>query len=362
MWRSIDAKALYAATVAVSEVYDCLIADAVAATPAPPGHCATVVRGARRGSRSTASTTMLLAEFSTRATQVQASLRDAARRFPGDERPHPEPAGNDPAPPARHPQIPSRQTATRPDRAAARLAPTRRRRCCPNRSNTLFAASSTPARARRGSMTWTRSAPSLAAATVDAVMERRSTWTRWNLLAEAARAIQNAAPRHSRRSASAGRTCRTSRDRRALPAVDTAAADAVWSRRSPEPTAPRRFVGTAPTCSPHPSSWPPRTGCLRRQRPPASGRASTTPSSPACWPPQHRAPRWRSINVPRCRRSRPRHGRSTCWSDRPVRARPPRCEHYARHGKTHTVPGSVIGLAPSATAANELARSARYRV
>ena len=57
-WRSIDAKALYAATVAVSEIYDCLIADAVARDDRR--HlvaCGTAVRDARRGSRSTASTT-----------------------------------------------------------------------------------------------------------------------------------------------------------------------------------------------------------------------------------------------------------------------------------------------------------------
>src|SRR5450432_3632126 len=92
-WRSIDAKALYAATVAVSEVYDCLIADAV--------HRATGATWSLRdrGERRSLAFEIdgvddrLLAEFSTRTTQVQASLRgllDDFRATKGRTRSRPE--------------------------------------------------------------------------------------------------------------------------------------------------------------------------------------------------------------------------------------------------------------------------------
>ena len=67
-WRSIDAKALYAATVAVSEVYDCLIADAVAHETG--ARWSLRDRGERRSPAFEIDGVddVLLAEFSTRST------------------------------------------------------------------------------------------------------------------------------------------------------------------------------------------------------------------------------------------------------------------------------------------------------
>ncbi|HEY5200001.1 MAG TPA: MobF family relaxase, partial [Acidothermaceae bacterium] len=74
VWRSVDAKALYAATVAVSEVYDCLIADAVARDTGATWSLRD--RGPRRslGFEINGVDDVLLAEFSTRTTQVQGAL------------------------------------------------------------------------------------------------------------------------------------------------------------------------------------------------------------------------------------------------------------------------------------------------
>ncbi|HMC94555.1 MAG TPA: relaxase domain-containing protein, partial [Polyangia bacterium] len=81
VWRSIDAKELYAATVAVSEIYDCLIADAVARETGATWSLRD--RGPRRsaGFEIDGVDDVLLAEFSTRATQVQASLRVLLEEF-----------------------------------------------------------------------------------------------------------------------------------------------------------------------------------------------------------------------------------------------------------------------------------------
>ncbi|MGH8891021.1 MAG: MobF family relaxase, partial [Acidothermaceae bacterium] len=80
-WRAIDAKALYAATVAVSEVYDCLIADGVARDVGV--NWSLRDRGERRSPAFEIDGVgdALLAEFSTRSTQVHASLRELLTEF-----------------------------------------------------------------------------------------------------------------------------------------------------------------------------------------------------------------------------------------------------------------------------------------
>ena len=186
-WRSIDAKALYAATVAVSEVYDCLIADAVHRDTGATWSLRN--RGMRRSPAFEIDGVddRLLAEFSTRTTQVQASLRDLLADF----------RTSNGRTPSRPEMIQLRQLATRKSRPvkqlrgltellvdwrqrAGRLLPESIEHAVPRILNAA-------PRAQRVDDVDVERLRSLAAATVDAVMERRSTWTRWNLIAEAAR-------------------------------------------------------------------------------------------------------------------------------------------------------------------------------
>jgi conjugative relaxase-like TrwC/TraI family protein len=188
VWRSIDAKALYAATVAVSEVYDCLIADAVGRETGATWSLRD--RGPRRslGFEIDGVDDVLLAEFSTRTTQVQASLRVLLEEFRATK-------GRTPSRPE---MIRLRQIATRKSRPAKQLRgltellrdwQQRAARLLPEPIEHVVRQILNPApRALRVDDVDEQMVRALAAATVDAVMERRSTWTRWNLIAEAARA------------------------------------------------------------------------------------------------------------------------------------------------------------------------------
>src|SRR5665213_473286 len=186
-WRSVDAKALYAATVAVSEVYDCLIADAVHRDTGATWSLRD--RGERRspGFEIDGVDDRLLAEFSTRATQVQASLRGLLADF----------RTSNGRTPSRPEMIRLRQLATRKSRPAKQLRGlpelladwrSRAARLLPKPiEHVVRRILNAARRAQRVDDMDVERLRSLAAATVDAVMERRSTWTRWNLIAEAAR-------------------------------------------------------------------------------------------------------------------------------------------------------------------------------
>jgi conjugative relaxase-like TrwC/TraI family protein len=187
-WRSIDATALYAATVAVSEIYDCLIADAVAQSTGASWSLRD--RGPRRspGFEIDGVHDELLSEFSTRATQVQASLRVLLEEF----------RTVNGRTPSRVEMLRMRQLATRKSRPAKQL------RALPElladwRARAALVIAEplerlvgrvfhVGAHAGRFNTVDAEVLHSLAATVVDAVSERRSTWTRWNLIAEAARA------------------------------------------------------------------------------------------------------------------------------------------------------------------------------
>src|SRR5450755_4119147 len=187
-WRSIDAKALYAATVAVSEVYDCLIADAVSRDTGATWSLRD--RGPRRSSgfEIDGVDDVLLAEFSTRATQVQASLRVLLEEFRATK-------GRTPSRPD---MIRLRQLATRKSRPAKQLRGlTELLRNWQRRATALLPEPiehlvhrilDTGARTPRAGAFDDEVLRRLAADVVEAVTEKRATWTHWNLLAEAARA------------------------------------------------------------------------------------------------------------------------------------------------------------------------------
>jgi conjugative relaxase-like TrwC/TraI family protein len=189
-WRSIDATALYAATVAVSEIYDCLIADAVSQSTGAGWSLRD--RGARRSPAFEIDGIHddLLSEFSTRSTQVQATLRVLLEEF----------RTANGRTPSRVEMLRMRQLATRKSRPAKQL------RALPElladwRARAALVIAEplerlvgrvfhVGAHAGRFNTVDAEVLQSLAATVVDAVSERRSTWTPWNLIAEAARACK----------------------------------------------------------------------------------------------------------------------------------------------------------------------------
>ena len=185
-WRTIDAKGLYAATVAISETYDVLVADKIAA--------ATGTRWSVR-TRSERSALFeidgvsgeLLAEFSHRSLQVEATLRGLLTDF----------HARNSRSPTRAEMLRVRQHATRLSRPVKHLRPlpellTRWR----DRATALLptsieewvtkVTSPRPIAVRANDLSEAQLLQ-LAKTAVDEATTRRSTWTRWNLIAEAAR-------------------------------------------------------------------------------------------------------------------------------------------------------------------------------
>jgi conjugative relaxase-like TrwC/TraI family protein len=189
-WRSIDSKALYAATVAISEYYDVIAADKIAA--------ATGARWSvrRRDERSTlfeidGVSSSLLEEFSRRSLQVEAALRELLSDF------H---ARNNRSP-TRPEMLRIRQYATRLSRPVKHLRPLpellarwRERALAllpmPIEDWVTRVTSPRP-RALRAAAIGDAQLHELARRVVEETAGRRSTWTRWNLFAEAARATKN---------------------------------------------------------------------------------------------------------------------------------------------------------------------------
>ncbi|MGQ0631521.1 MAG: MobF family relaxase [Sporichthyaceae bacterium] len=187
-WRSVDGQALYHAAVTCSEVYDDLLADALATRLSV---CWSVRdRGARRSPAFEVDgiDDALLAVFSGRSVQVDAHLRALLAGF----------ADTHDREPTRREVLRLRQQATltsRPDKSVAPLrelftrwretatAITGRR---PEQIATGALQGAPPA-ATAGQVA-AEVVEDLANATLSGIAERRSTWTRPNLLAEAARA------------------------------------------------------------------------------------------------------------------------------------------------------------------------------
>ncbi len=186
-WRSVDGQALYHAAVACSEVYDSVLADTLAAR-------LPVIWSLRdRGERRTPAFEIdgiedtLLATFSSRAAQIDAALRELLIDFRGQH-------GREPS---RAEVVRLRQQATlssRPDKTLTPLPQLFERW----RASAAAATGRTPEQLtavalRNADRTVTAAAVSddvierFAQATVTGAGDRRSTWTRANLLAEAAR-------------------------------------------------------------------------------------------------------------------------------------------------------------------------------
>lgn len=187
-WRSVDSRALHHATVSISEVYDALMADELARRL--PVRWAWRHRGARRSPRLEVDGVddELMGEFSTRSRRIDEAMTDEVARFA-----------------ATHGRTPNRieitrlrQMVTRATRPSKHVRPlgellTAWRR----RAATLTGR--TPEHLTEAVLQRGRAAPlhvgripievvdRVGQVVLAGVMERRSTWTRWNVVAEAAR-------------------------------------------------------------------------------------------------------------------------------------------------------------------------------
>ncbi|WP_197030124.1 MobF family relaxase [Cellulomonas sp. URHE0023] len=188
VWRSLDSRALHHATVAISEVYDALMADELARRL--PVRWGWRHRGERRSPRLEVEGIgdALMGEFSSRSTRIDEAMTDEVVRFA-----------------AAHGRTPNRieitrlrQTVTRATRPAKHVRPLGELLAAWRRRASALTGRSpeelTEAVLARGRAVPLRAdavpAPVIervAEAVLAGVMERRSTWTRWNVLAEAAR-------------------------------------------------------------------------------------------------------------------------------------------------------------------------------
>ncbi|MGW6130807.1 MobF family relaxase [Cellulomonas sp. NPDC055163] len=190
-WLSVDSRALHHAVVTVSELYDDLLADELARRL--PVSWSWRHRGVRRspGFELDGTDDGLMVEFSTRTTQIDAAMTATISDFY-----------------ASHGRAPNRievsrlrqqvTRATRPDkrvRPLAELVEAWRGRASDRTGRTPEALTADVlSRSRAEPMTASQVPQAvidrLACHTVEQVMERRSTWTRWNVLAETARATR----------------------------------------------------------------------------------------------------------------------------------------------------------------------------
>ncbi|WP_315092884.1 MobF family relaxase [uncultured Cellulomonas sp.] len=187
-WRSLDSRALHHATVAISEVYDALMADELARRL--PVRWGWRHRGARRSPRLEIDGVedALMGEFSTRSRRIDEAMTDEVARF----------AASHGRTPNRIEITRLRQTVTRATRPSKHVRPLGELLTAWRRRATTLTGR-TPEELTEAVLQRGRAVPLHAAripsAVVDrvaqvvlaGVMERRSTWTRWNVLAESAR-------------------------------------------------------------------------------------------------------------------------------------------------------------------------------
>ena len=192
-WRAVDARDLHAGAVAFSETYDGLLADEL--TRRLPVSWGWRDRGPNRSAAFEVDriSDPLLRAFSTRAGQVDAALTEALAAFQAEH-------GRGPS---RVECLRLRQAATLASRPAKTIHPLAQLRAAwADRAHAVTGTD--PADLVRAALTATpgevpvRSGDvsagwvaDLADLTVDEVLERRSTWTGWNLTAEAARALKD---------------------------------------------------------------------------------------------------------------------------------------------------------------------------
>ena len=186
-WRALDSRALHHAAVAVSELYDDVVADHLAVRL--PVRWGWRSRGERRtpAFELDGIDDQLLAEFSTRSVQVDAAMSERLVDF------HAEHGRG----PTRVEVVQLRQQATRATRPAksphpltdllARWRDQAQRLTGRNPQVIAAEALQTPPRALRAAEVPLEAIHRLADHTLAEVMSRRSTWTPWNVTTEACR-------------------------------------------------------------------------------------------------------------------------------------------------------------------------------
>lgn len=187
-WRSLDSRALHHAVVAISELYEALLVDEI--TRRLPVRWTWRGRGPRRSPAFELDGVPdeLMAHFSQRATQIDEAMTDVVAKF----------ASSHGRGPNRLEIVRLRQQVTRATRPAKLVRPLaelldRWRR----RATEMTGQSPAALAARVIRSSWLRpvrladlergSIEHLAALVLDGVRARRSTWNRWNLMAEALR-------------------------------------------------------------------------------------------------------------------------------------------------------------------------------
>jgi conjugative relaxase-like TrwC/TraI family protein len=190
-WRSLDARVLHKAAVAVSELYDNLIADRVATVL--PVEWSYRDRGRNRNAAFELDgiDDPVLAEFSRRSVNVRARTAELAMKFRADH-------GRSPSR-AEGTKLAQRATReTRPEKTAHALADLltdwgQRARVLTGRDPVDLAAAALAGsygRPLRAADVGVESLEQLAKQVVYGVQQRRSTWDAWNLHAEASRATR----------------------------------------------------------------------------------------------------------------------------------------------------------------------------
>jgi conjugative relaxase-like TrwC/TraI family protein len=186
-WRTIDARDLHAGAVAFSELYDGLLGDRLAA--ALPVTFSWRDRGGRRAPAFEADGVgdAMLADFSSRAASIDTAVVDLLKEFHDAHG----------RAPGRVETIRLRQRATlatRPVKTVHSLtelrAHWRQRAESGGRSVDEALATALAGEVPAPTVSSPITLDQLAGAVVAAVAERRSTWTTWNLAAEAARALK----------------------------------------------------------------------------------------------------------------------------------------------------------------------------
>ena len=190
-WRTIDGRTLYLAAVAVSEMYDDVFADQLAARL--PVRWGFRPRGANRtpAHEITGLSDELLTAFSTRSTSIAGELASLTARFHADHG----------RAPTRTEVVRLRQQATLATRPAktphplgellTRWADTARRVTgMTPRQVTAEALTAHPAQRVRAEQISTATIDRLAGMVADGLVDRRAVFTEWNIWAESARATR----------------------------------------------------------------------------------------------------------------------------------------------------------------------------
>lgn len=322
-WRSLDGRPMHAATVALSELHEAVFADHMTRAFGLGWEQRDMGRGRNPAWAITAVPEKLVAEFSTRSRHIEPEKNRLINEYV-------ERYGRQPSTATILKLRAQATLATRPEkevRSLADLTQEWRSRVSRllDRDATSWARESTandkPLLLRADDLPLD-AVTELGQWVVEVVGEKRSTWRRWNLTAEAARQTM-------------GYRFATTQDREAVVGMVVDAAEQASLRLTPPELATSPVLFRRPDGS---SAFRPRHSTVfsSEQLLTAEDRLlqrSRTTTTPTCHWQRRRKPRpgqtgtakcWERTKPQRWPRSLSPHAPSTSWSARPARARPPR--------------------------------------